>query len=70
MFNHLVVNNIKKILEEKNGNTNILFLEILLNLLTKIFTAPYVAYFMKNYDCNFMEEPACQQALNLLFEFV
>lgn len=51
IYKHVVYNNIDKIL--KTGG-NLILLEILLSQVNNIFSKPYLEYFMKNYDWNYL----------------
>lgn len=66
LFRHVVYNNVQRLLEQ--GGSCIL-LEALLAQLSRLFTPPFLAYFMRHYDWNFLELPVCQQALNLLHQY-
>lgn len=67
LYTHVVVNNLVG-LQRKGGE--LLKLEIILTQLVKVFEPPYLDYFLRLYDWNFMEEDICHQSLNILYEYI
>lgn len=69
LYANVVINNLRKLMKE-GVMGRYLILETLLSQMSAIFQDKYLAYFLKLYDWNFMEEDICLETIKILYEFI